>query len=231
MGQFQELQLQLVSLSLSYFPVFSALMQDPSICLSFCFLLFSLCWPLEQQNQLHDKFFSYCWSTWGQIFWPGLGDLSISKSQRLIIITIIIISISISSSFRVFTSIITYNLHWSLNYSKSPQIYRTLLRILADLSTAMIWAALTLVLVSSSHRFFFSFFGIILRALTMIGITVRFMFHIFFNSLAKSKHLSSFALSIYFTLWSAGTRKSTSWQVIFFLLTIIRSGLEDLFLS
>ena len=51
---FQVQQLQLVSLSPSCFTTFSALKQDPSICLFFYFLLFSLCGPLEQQNPLYD---------------------------------------------------------------------------------------------------------------------------------------------------------------------------------
>ena len=38
-----------------------------------------------------------------------------------------------------------------------------------------------------------------------IGITVTFMFHCFFNSLARSRYLSFFSLTFNFTLWSAGT--------------------------
>ena len=57
---------------------------------------------------------------------------------------------------------------------------------------------------------------------------------VFFSSLARSKHLNLFSLSFNFTLWSAGTAKSTIRQVLFFcfflffffffLLTITRSG-------
>ena len=39
---------------------FSALWQDPSICLSFYFFSFSLNGAIEQQNLLDDKFFSSC---------------------------------------------------------------------------------------------------------------------------------------------------------------------------
>ena len=49
-----------------------------SICLSFRFLLFSLCGPLERQNLLDDKF-SFCW--WiaqGLVFWPRLINLFVS---------------------------------------------------------------------------------------------------------------------------------------------------------
>ena len=41
------------------------------------------------------------------------------------------------------------------------------------------------------------------RAPIIIGINVTFMFHSFFNSLARSRYLSFFSLSFNFTLWSA----------------------------
>ena len=44
----------LVSFILHFFPV---LWEDPSICLSFGFVLFSLCGQMEQQNPLVGKFF------------------------------------------------------------------------------------------------------------------------------------------------------------------------------
>ena len=61
------------------------------------------------------------------------------------------------------------------------------------------------------------------------------MFHNFFNSLARSRHLSLFSHSFSFILWSAGTAKSTILQIFFFffffffflfLLISIRSGLR-----
>ena len=42
------------------------------------------------------------------------------------------------------------------------------------------------------------------------------MFHSFFSSLARSKYLSPFSFSFIFTLWSAGTAKSTIRRVLFF---------------
>ena len=60
-----------------------------------------------------------------------------------------------------------------------------------------------------------------------IGTIVTFMFHSFFNSLARSRYLSFFYLSFRFILWSAGTAKSTILQILFFffLLIVMRSGL------
>ena len=50
----------------------------------------------------------------------------------------------------------------------------------------------------------------------IIGIIVTFMFYSFFNLLAKSRYLSLFSFSFNFTLWSAGTAKSTIRKVLFF---------------
>ena len=63
------------------------------------------------------------------------------------------------------------------------------------------------------------------KAPITIGTIVTFMFHSFFNSLARSRYLSFFSHSFGFILWSAGTSKSTILRIIFFLLIIIRSGL------
>ena len=57
------------------------------------------------------------------------------------------------------------------------------------------------------------------RASITIGINVTFMFHSFFNSLARSRYLFFFSLSFNFTQWTA---MSTIVQVLFFLLIIIR---------
>ena len=46
-----------------------------------------------------------------------------------------------------------------------------------------------------------------------------------------SRNLSLFSFLFIFTLWSTGTAKSTIRQCFFFLLTITKSGLDDLFVS
>ena len=63
------------------------------------------------------------------------------------------------------------------------------------------------------------------KAPITIDIIVTYMFHSFFNFLARSRYLSFFSHSFSFILWSAGTVKSTILQFLFFLLIIIRSGL------
>ena len=111
--------------------------------------------------------------------------------------------------------------HKSLSDSKFPQVSRTLLSILAVLNNAVVWMVSTPPPTSKSSRPF---------SYITIGTIVTFMFHSFFNSLARSRCLSFFSHSFSFILWSVGTAKSTIWQVLFsfsffFLLIIIRSGL------
>ena len=55
--------------------------------------------------------------------------------------------------------------------------------------------------------------------------SVTFMFHSFFNFLARSRYLSFVSLYFSFILWSSGTAKSTILLVLsFLLLIIVRSG-------
>ena len=117
--------------------------------------------------------------------------------------------------------------HWSLSDSKSPQVSRTRLRILAVLSNAVIWIVSTRPPTSKSSRPCNNHLVIVPKAPITIGTIVTFIFHSFFDSQARSRHLSFFSHSFRFILWSAGTAKSTILQIIFFflLLIIIRSGL------
>ena len=54
------------------------------------------------------------------------------------------------------------------------------------------------------------------------GMSIAYMFHRFFSSLARSRYLSLFLLSFSFTPWSAGTAKSTIRQVHFFCCLSLR---------
>ena len=62
------------------------------------------------------------------------------------------------------------------------------------------------------------------------GITVTLMFHSFLSSLARSKYLSLFSLSLIFTLWSVETDTFTIRQIFFFFvadhLKVSSSGRE-----
>ena len=115
--------------------------------------------------------------------------------------------------------------HWSLSDSKSPQVSRTLLSILAVLNDHVVWMVSTCPPTSKSSSPFSNPFVTVPNQPITIGIIVTSMFHSFFNSLARSKYLSFFSHSFSFILWSAGAAKSTILQVLFFLLIIIRFGL------
>ena len=108
--------------------------------------------------------------------------------------------------------------HWSLSDSKSPQVTMTCLRILAVLSNAVVWIVSTCPPTSKFSRPFYNPLVIVPNAPITIGTIVTFIFHSFFNSLARSRYLSFFSLSFRFILGSAGTAKSTILQILFFLI-------------
>ena len=116
--------------------------------------------------------------------------------------------------------------HWSLSDSKSPQVSRILLSILAVFNNAVVWMVSTRPPTSKSSRPFNDPLVTEPKAPVTIGTIVTFMFHCFFNSLARARYLSFFSHSFSFILWSAGIAKLTILQILgFFLLIIIRSGL------
>ena len=111
--------------------------------------------------------------------------------------------------------------HWSLSDSNSPQVSRTFLSILAVLNNAVVWMVSTRPPTSKSSSPFSNPLVTVPNAPITISIIVTYMFHSFFNSLARSRYLSFFSHSFSFILWSAGTANSTMLQVLFFLLLII----------
>ena len=78
--------------------------------------------------------------------------------------------------------------HWSLYDSNSPRVSRTLLSSLADLNIPVVWMIPTRPLISKSSSPCRSLLVTVPRALITIGFTVTFMFHSFFNSLARSRY-------------------------------------------
>ena len=116
-------------------------------------------------------------------------------------------------------------LHWSLSDSKSSQVSRTRLRILAVLSNAVVWIVSTRPPISKSSTPFNNHLVIVPKAPITVGTIVTFMFHSFFNSLARSRYLSFFSLSFRIILWSTGTAKSTILQIFFFFFCWLLWGL------
>ena len=84
------------------------------------------------------------------------------------------------------------------------------------LSNAVVWIVSIRPPISKSSRPFNNPLVIVPNASIIIGTIVTFMFHSFFNSLARSRDLSFFSLSFRFILWSSGTAKSTILQIFFF---------------
>ena len=115
--------------------------------------------------------------------------------------------------------------HWSLSDSKSPQISRTRLRILAVLSNAVAWIVSTRPPNFKSSRPFNNPFVIVLNAPFTIGTIVTFMFHSFFQFSSKVEVIILFFTFLQIYSVVRGTSKSTILQVLFFLLIIMRSGL------
>ena len=122
--------------------------------------------------------------------------------------------------------------HWRLSDCESPQVSRTLLSILAVSYNAVVWMVSTQPPTSKSSRPFNNPLVTVPKVPITIGMIVTFMFHSFFNILAKSRYLSLFSHSFTFILWSAGTAKSTILQIFFCWLLeglVFRSRLGDPF--
>ena len=90
--------------------------------------------------------------------------------------------------------------HLSLSDSKSLQVSRALLTILADLNNAVVWMVFTRPLISKSSCPWINPLVTVPRAPIALGITVTFMSQFFFQ----------------FSQWPVGTAKSTIWFNDFF---------------
>ena len=90
--------------------------------------------------------------------------------------------------------------HWSLRGNKSPQVFGTLLSILADLNNAVVSMVFTRPLISKSSSPCTYSLVIIPNASVVIGITDTFMFHCYSCSHGRSRYLPLFSLSFSFTI-------------------------------
>ena len=106
--------------------------------------------------------------------------------------------------------------HWSLINSKSSQISRTLLSILAVLKNAVVWMVSTRPPTSKSSSPFNNPLVTVLKAPITIGKIITFTFPTFFTSLVRSRYFYFFSHSFSFILWSDRTAKSTILQILFF---------------
>ena len=80
-----------------------------------------------------------------------------------------------------------------LSDSKSPEVFRTFLSILAVLNNVVVWMVSTRPPTSKSSSPFSNPFVTVPKVPITIGIIVTSKFHSFFNSLARSRYLSFFS--------------------------------------
>ena len=119
--------------------------------------------------------------------------------------------------------------HWSLSDSKSPQVSRSLLKILAVLNNVVVWIFSTRPPISKSSSPFSNPLVTVPKSTNYSGIIVTCMFNSFFNTLARLRYLSFFLT--FFQFYSVVSRDSKvdnfaiSLFFFFFLLIIIRSDL------
>ena len=113
--------------------------------------------------------------------------------------------------------------HWSLSDSKSPQVFRALLSILAILNKVLLWIVSTRPPTSKSSSPFSNPLVTVPNAPITIGIIVTYMFHSFFNSLARSTYLSLFQ---FYSVVSRDSKvDNVAISLFLLLLIIIRSAL------
>ena len=112
--------------------------------------------------------------------------------------------------------------HWNLSDSKSPQVSRTLLSILADFNNAVVGMVTTRPLISKSSSLCTNPQVTVPRAPITLGIIVTFVFHSFFQVLSKVELL--IPLFTFFQFYSVVRRNSkvhTSASPLFLLIIII----------
>ena len=139
-------------------------------------------------------------------------------SETLCLFKLVYVLLYTLLEFFIFES--TDGFHWSLSYSRSPQVSGTHLSILAVFNNAVVWMVSTRAPISKSSRLFKNPLVSPPKASVTVGTIVTFMFHIFFNSLEGLRYLSFFLLSFSFIMSSAGTAKSTILQVLFFFFVV-----------
>ena len=113
----------------------------------------------------------------------------------------------------------------SLNDIKSFHVFRTLLRILADLNKAEVWMVSTYPLIFKSFSPCINPLVTVPRAQITIGITVTFMFNSFlfiFQFSSKFQVLILFDFFLFYSV-SAGQLRPPFGKY-YFLLTVIRFG-------
>ena len=115
--------------------------------------------------------------------------------------------------------------HWRLSDSKSPQVSRTLLSILAVFYNAVIWMVSTQLPTSESSSPFNNPLVTVPKAPITIGIIVTFMFHSFFQFSSKVEVLISlFTFFPFYSVVSRDSKVDNFADFLFFFLLIIKKS-------
>ena len=113
--------------------------------------------------------------------------------------------------------------HWSLSDNVSTQVSRTLLSILDDLNSLVVWTVFIRPLISMSSSPCTNPLVPVPRVPISIGINVTFMFRSFFNSREIPRYSSFFSICFSFTQFQPELQSPQFLQVLFFFI-IISSG-------
>ena len=107
--------------------------------------------------------------------------------------------------------------HWSLSDSKSPQVFRIFLSLLADLSNTIVWTVSARPIITRSSIQCANLLVTIPRVPITIDIVVTFMFHLFFKFLRKVEVLIPLiALFQFYSLISRERKVHTPASPLFF---------------
>ena len=145
---------------------------------------------------------------------PFLSHVQVFSREILLISRSLLL---LFTPWEFFTSVLADGFHWCLSDSKSPQVSWTLLSILAVLNNLVVWMVSTCPPTFKTFSLFNNPLSSVPKAPITVSIIITFMFHSFFNSLARSRYLYFFSLSFSFILWLVGTAKSTILRFSFFL--------------
>ena len=111
--------------------------------------------------------------------------------------------------------------HWSLSDSKSPRVSRTTPSFLAVFHNAVVGMVYTRPPTSNSSRPFNNSFVTVPKAQITIGRIVPFMFHSFFNSLARLSYLPFFSRSFSFFCCQLGQQSRRICKFSFFFCLLV----------
>ena len=99
-----------------------------------------------------------------------------------------------------FIPVLTGGFPWRPSDCKPPHVSRTLLSILVDLNSAVVWMNSILFVISSSSSLLVRPLRTVPKATTTTGINVTIMFHSFFSSVTRPKYWSIFFHFLLFSL-------------------------------